>query len=194
MSNKISIRALSLWRKFSLLSGLFLAAACAFIIYQHRPFSRRLAAYVTDLSGRTLAQRRNIERAGHALEDVIVESGKSFSLNAQAGPYTAERGFLPERSFMEQHLITSEGGGVCQVASTLYNAARLAGLEIIERFPHSQAVQSVPEGFDATVAYGVADLKFKNPYPFPIKIRSQVLRDQLKVEIWGKESNDEPSE
>lgn len=172
--------------------GLGMASAGA--LYHQRPFRQRLAAYVTDLTDRSHEQRLNIERAGRNIDHVILESGAVFSLNEAAGPYTSERGFVPERSFFERHLVTTEGGGVCQLASTLFNAARLAGIQVVERITHSLPVHSVPAGQDATLAYGVADLKLKNPHPFPVQIRSKVARDQLVVEIWGKESPDEPVE
>ena len=155
--------------------------------YSQRPFKVRLAAYVTDLQARSPEQRRNIERAGMALQDLIVPSGEIFSLNEKSGPYTVERGYVAERSFRGQAVVWTPGGGVCQLASTLYNAAKLADLSILERVPHSQEVSSVPNGQDATVAFGVADLKFQNIYSFPIKIKTQFLQDQLRVEIWGKE-------
>ncbi len=158
------------------------------LLYHHRPFRTRMSAYVTDLGNRSEAQRRNIELAGLPIHETILQPGDSFSLNHRSGPYTERRGFRPERSFRSEQLAESPGGGVCQLASTLYNAVRLAGLRILERVPHSQPVHSVPRGMDATVAYGVADLKFKNPYPFPVQIRSKILRDQLLIEIWGKES------
>lgn len=164
-------------------AGLVVASA----IYWQRPFRVRMASFVTDLQARTPEQRRNIEKTGKSLSDVVLQSGESFSLNQHAGPYTTERGFLPERSFFGKAVVNQPGGGVCQVASTLYNAAVESGLQILERVPHSQEVSSVPKGRDATLAYGVADLKLKNPYPFPVQIRSRVLTDQLLIEIWGKE-------
>jgi len=166
---------------------LLLLAGSVAAFYHHRPFRALLAAYVTDLSDRSESQRWNIEKAGQTLHGVIIESGQTFSLNDQAGPYTLEKGFRPERSFLGEHLTETPGGGVCQLASTLYNAAKQAGMQILERVPHSLPVHSVPKGQDATLAYGVADLKFKNPYPFPVKIQSQISQNQLLVEIWGKE-------
>lgn len=180
------------WLVLALVLGL--GAATAGGLYAHRPFRQRLAGYVTDLTDRTHAQRLNIERVGREIDRVIVASGATFSLNERAGPYDLENGFVPERSFRERRLTTTEGGGVCQLAGTLYNAARIAGLEIVERVTHSHPVQSVPSGRDATLAYGVADLKLKNIYPFPVQIRSRVARDQWVVEIWGKELPDERSE
>jgi vancomycin resistance protein YoaR len=143
------------WRIYFLLAVSALLTGVA--IYELRPFRVRMASTVTDLSERTPAQRRNIEKTGEFLSDLVLQSGEDFSLNAHAGPYTLERGFLPERSFLGKSVADSPGGGVCQVASTLYNAALQAGLRILERIPHSQEVHSVPKGRDATLAYGVAD-------------------------------------
>src|SRR4029453_3782745 len=167
---------------------LFLAAfSSAGYLYAQRPFHHRMAAFVTDLEARSVEQRINIERVGEVLSGTIVNSGQVFSLNETAGPYTEARGFLPERTYLEKRNVDQAGGGVCQVASTLYNAGLKAGLQVVERVPHSGQVHSVPKGRDAPVPYGIADLKLKNPYPFPVKIVSSVAQGQLKIEIWGKE-------
>ncbi len=170
-------------------SALLLTLGAAGLFYQQRPFRTPLGGFVTDLKGRSLAQRHNIVRASESFSGAVIHSQQTFSLNQAAGPYTRDRGFLPERSFIGHRSVESYGGGVCQLASTLYNAARLAGLTVVERVPHSQEVISVPQGHDATLAFGVSDLKLKNPYPFPIKIVSRVINDQLLLEIWGKEKN-----
>ena len=167
---------------------LFAALGSVGILYLHRPFSAKMSAYVTDLNPRTDEQTANIKKAAASLSGVILKSGDVLSLNDQAGPFSEERGFRPERAFREKGVVKEAGGGVCQLASTLYNAARNAGLRIVERVPHSQKVESVPPGYDATLAFGVADLKIKNPYPFPVKILSKISQGQLMIEIWGKET------
>src|ERR1051325_3414821 len=122
----------------SILFGSLLALALggSAWLYAQRPFATRMSGYVTDLRARSLAQRENITRAGLSVSGTILKSGEVFSLNEIAGPYSRERGFLPERSLSEAHVVETPGGGVCQVASTLYNAAKRAGLEIVERVPH----------------------------------------------------------
>ena len=164
------------------------SAALAFAAYHQRPFSHRLGAFVTDLKDRSNAQRENILRAGAKINGKILQSQEVFSLNGTAGPYTEEKGYRPERSFRGQGVVFTPGGGVCQVASTLYNTAKKSDLEILERVPHTQAVSSVPRGLDATLAFGVADLKFRNKHPYPIKIIARDLNNQLLIEIWGKEN------
>jgi vancomycin resistance protein YoaR len=172
---------------FGIIFIITMTIGAASYAYIERPFSVRMSAYVTDLHARTPEQRRNILKAAAVLQNRILQPGEIFSLNDAAGPYSAERGYLPERSFRGKALIMADGGGVCQVASTLYNAATAAGLTILERIPHSQEVLSVPPGRDAAVAYGVADLRFSNGLPFPIKLSSRERGDHLLIEIWGKE-------
>ncbi len=179
------------WKIGFICLSIFLGMGSVYAIYQNRPFNHRLAAFVTDLSARTPEQLHNIELSSQSIDGIIIKSQKSFSFNQSAGPYTEARGYLPERSFLHGQVVDTSGGGVCQVSSTLFNSVKLAHLDITERVPHSQKVQSVAQGQDATLAYGVADLKFLNNYPFPIKIRSRISQEQLKIEIWGKELNHE---
>jgi vancomycin resistance protein YoaR len=77
------------------------------------------------------------------------------------------------------------GGGICQVSSTLYNASLLAGLSIVERHNHNLAVAYAPLGRDATVAYGIQDLKFRNNTEQPIYIRAVTSGGKLTINIYG---------
>lgn len=168
-----------------------LAALLVYFSFSARPFSHRLAAFATDLHARSKAQRENILKATSRIHGQVLKSGETFSFNDKAGPYDASAGYLPERSYRSFTSVTTTGGGVCQVASTLYNAVTRSGLEILERVPHSGPVASVPRGWDATVAYGVADLKFRNTHPYPVKIVSRLVQDQLVFEVWGQEVSHE---
>ena len=163
-----------------------IAAGVGYTAYQARPFSHRLAAFVTDLQARTPAQRHNIFQASARVDGVVLHPGKVFSFNESVGPYTEALGFLPERSVQGEQVVWSPGGGVCQVSSTLYNAAKQAGLEIMERTAHTQDVESVPPGWDATLAFGVSDLKLRNPHLYPIRMSVRTLQNQLLIEIWGQ--------
>ncbi|MCX7967413.1 MAG: VanW family protein, partial [Armatimonadetes bacterium] len=82
-------------------------------------------------------------------------------------------------------LVPSWGGGVCQVSTTLYVAALLAGMEILERHNHAIAPSYVSTGMDAAVAYGVADLKFRNPFNFPVRVKCEVKASQIVCQIVG---------
>jgi vancomycin resistance protein YoaR len=87
---------------------------------------------------------------------------------------------------MTAETVDSVGGGICQVSSSLYNAALSAGLTIVERHAHYTLVASVPPGLDATVWYGQADLRLQNPYPWPIQLQVDVSQERLIVGIAGK--------
>ena len=82
-------------------------------------------------------------------------------------------------------MVESYGGGICQVSSTLYNAVLYSNLEIVERYNHSYAVNYVPAGRDATVAYGGKDFKFKNTRTYPIKIVSSAKNGVVSITIKG---------
>jgi len=153
--------------------------------YQNRPYQDRLARFSTSLTGRTPAQRQNIEMAVKRLDGTVVGKGERCSFNAVVGPRTVERGFTEANAFMEGARLRSLGGGVCQVSSTLYAALQETSLPIVQRVPHVAVVSSVPPGRDATVWYGQADLVWENATQHPIKIRATLDDLQLKVELWG---------
>lgn len=155
-------------------------------LWLYRPFQVELASYRTSLADRTEAQRHNILQAAKALDGVVIEPGETFSFNKMVGPRTPERGYQEAPAFMERDLVKSIGGGVCQVSSTVYNAAALAGLTVIERHPHVRFVSSVPPGRDATVWYGLVDLRATNPFSTPVQLLLDTDGETLNVAIQGK--------
>ncbi len=156
----------------------------------NRPFQSELGSYRTSLADRTEAQRHNIRQASMALNGVVVEPGETFSFNEAVGPRTAERGYREAPAYMERDLVTSIGGGICQVSSTLYNAATLSGFVIVERHPHSRRVASVPPGRDATVWYGMSDLRFRNGSSTPVRLAVRVANEALFVAVCARKSMD----
>src|SRR5690606_31917737 len=111
--------------------------------------------------------------------------GGRFSFNEVVGPRSAARGYRPAPVIVAGELVDDFGGGVCQVSTTVYNAALLAGLEVPVRTPHSIPVSYVPRGRDAAVVYGAVDLAFTNPFPVPLVIQTEVARDRVKVQLFG---------
>lgn len=133
----------------------------------HEP-TAALGAYATDLAGRTPHQRFNARRAAAALDGTVVKPGRVFSFNQTVRGWSADRGFLKAPVSYDGVLIDDYGGGVCQTSTTVYNAALLAGLPILERHPHTFAPSYAPPGRDAAVAYAGVDLRFRNPYAWPL--------------------------
>ncbi|WP_461369640.1 VanW family protein [Candidatus Darwinibacter acetoxidans] len=127
----------------------------------------------------------NIKLAASTLDGCIVAPGELFSLNHIVGDTTPEKGYREAPVIVGEELLPGYGGGLCQISSTLYNAALLANLEIVERHNHNLTVPYLPPGRDATIAYGARDLKFRNSSGQHILINAGVKNDALTFWIFG---------
>jgi len=146
-----------------------------------------MGGYQTVLKDPLPGEEYNVHLAARLLAGKIVNPGQVFSQNAAAGPYTVDRGFRKGPTYMGVKLVTTIGGGVCKIASTLYNVAILSNLQIVERHAHSMPVPYVPYGQDATVSYGNKDIKFKNNTSFPVMIWAVGIENILYIGFYGKE-------
>lgn len=144
-----------------------------------------MAAYRTVLKDPLPGEEDNVHLAASMLAGIIAEPGQIFSQNNSIGPYTMERGFQKGPTYIGSRLTTSIGGGVCKIASTLYNVTALCNLEIVERHAHSMPVPYVPYGQDATVAFGSRDFKFRNNTPSPIMIWAESVGNILYIAFYG---------
>ncbi|HEX3010653.1 MAG TPA: VanW family protein [Syntrophomonadaceae bacterium] len=131
------------------------------------------------------ARFKNIATAVKSLNNTIIWPGEIFSFNEIVGPRTPERGYLPAPVIIGEGHDLDYGGGVCQVSSTLYNAAANAKLQVCERHLHSKPIGYVPAGRDATVAYNYLDLKLKNPGKAPAIIKAGMNNGRIWAQIWG---------
>jgi vancomycin resistance protein YoaR len=150
---------------------LILAAAALFLRPQAAPRGVVVASFATSLRGRTPDQVVNMRRAASVLDGVMLQAGQTFSMERALGPITAEAGYRPALAIRDGEPAEEDGGGICQVASTLYNAALRADLAIIERQRHVWPVHSVPPGLDCGFAAGHLDLKFRNTTDQPLLLR-----------------------
>lgn len=148
-----------------------------------------IGSYQTNIYG---SQQRstNIKLAAEALNNTVIWPNEHFSFNEIVGPRTPERGYLPAPVILMGANNYDYGGGVCQVSSTVYNAALEAELQIVERHPHSKPVHYVPIDRDATVAYGGYDLCIRNQTDNPVIIKSQVSQGRVWVSILGEEKKE----
>ena len=125
----------------------------------------------------------NIRLAAQALHNYLLAPGEIFSFNEATGPRVPERGYKLAPIIVGGTVVPGYGGGVCQVSTTLYNAVLNAGLQVVQRFPHSRPVGYVPKGKDATVS-NYLDFKFRNNTDRFILIKSSSYGYRLVVEIW----------
>lgn len=130
----------------------------------------------------------NITLASSKLNGTILMPNDTFSYLNVVGPYGASNGYKPAPIYLNGLLSTANGGGVCQLASTLYMAQLNAGLETVYKTNHTYAPSYVPKGLDATVYSTTTDYKFKNQYSYPIYISSYVKGNYLTVDIWSNEN------
>lgn len=130
----------------------------------------------------------NISLASRRLNGTVLMPGDEFSYLKVVGPYGSSNGYLPAPIYLNGESATANGGGVCQLASTLYMAQLKAGLETVTRRNHTFAPNYVPKGLDATVYSTTTDYKFKNNYDYPIYITSYVNGNYLTVDIWTNDA------
>lgn len=159
----------------------------AFRITSAPPEEVELAGYVTPLGSRTANQRHNARLAARAIDGWVVAPHGLFSFNRAVGSWSFDRGYRKAPVSYDGELVPSFGGGVCQTSTTLYNAALLAGMQVLERHRHSVAPGYVPPGRDAAVAQVAVDLRFRNPYPWPVRIRTSAEGERLVVRLMGAE-------
>jgi vancomycin resistance protein YoaR len=127
----------------------------------------------------------NIHRAADLMDDTLLLPGKTFSLNKEVGERTGARGFAQGYVISGGKLQVDFGGGVSQLATTTFNAAFFAGLEDVEHHPHSFYISRYPEGREATVAWGVKDLRFRNDTDTGIFITTSYTNSSVTVRVWG---------
>ena len=99
-----------------------------------------------------------------------MQPGGVFSFNAVVGERTKARGYKEAGVYVNGQVDTGVGGGICQVSSTLFNAALMSNMTITARRAHSLPVSYLPRGRDAAVSWGGPEFKFKNPYNFPVMV------------------------
>ena len=115
------------------------------------------------------------------LDGYVIPPKAVFSFNTAVGPRTAERGFREGQAIENGLLVKSIGGGVCQVATTVFDAAFLGGYSILERHNHSFYISHYVKGLDATVADGGFDLRFANDTDHAIVIRTSMTPKTMTV-------------
>lgn len=148
-------------------------------------FPDLLATFSTRFDGSNYNRNTNIKLAAKKVNGTVILPGEKFSFNTIVGSRTIEAGFKEGTAYIGGKVVPDVGGGVCQVSSTIYNAALLANLEIVERSNHMFTTGYVAASRDATVYYGSLDFIFKNSRKYPIKMVASANGGVCKVSIYG---------
>ena len=137
--------------------------------------TNKLEYYTTYFVATDYGKSNNIKMACKYIngntDGYILQPGEVFSFNGAVGPRTYSRGFKDGYVISGGEYVPGVGGGICQCATTIFNATLYANLEVVERWEHSLKSSYVPLGRDATVYWGVQDYKFRNDYNTPIRIK-----------------------
>jgi vancomycin resistance protein YoaR len=143
-----------------------------------------LATYATKMAVNP-NRTHNITLASGFVHGTILPPDGVFSYNKVVGPRTLERGFKEAPVLVDDELVPGDGGGICQVSSTLFNVALLADFKILSRTNHSRPVAYLPVGQDATVVYGALDLLFRNTTGRHVLLWTEVRGNRLTISAYG---------
>jgi len=161
---------------------LSLAGAVAWAT-MHREQEVVLARYVSSLKDRTPNQIHNVRLAARTINGRWLKPGQVFSFNRSVGSWSSDSGYKRAPVSYDGELVPSWGGGVCQASTTLYNAAVLSGLTVLERHRHRWSARYVAPGRDAAVAYPNIDLRFRNDHPWPVRLEGEVRGELVEFRV-----------
>jgi vancomycin resistance protein YoaR len=150
--------------------------------------TRVLASYSTAYSG-TYDRIRNLQIATQLIDGTTLGPGVTFSFNSVVGPRTRARGFRPAPTIVDNEYEDAVGGGVSQVATTVFNAVWEAGLKITARTAHTLYISRYPLGRDATVNYPDVDLKFQNDTDNWLYVQGVVTDGGITIRLLGAPTN-----
>lgn len=149
----------------------------------------KLASFSTAFRITDSNRSGNIKIAADSVNGTLVLPGELFSMNKAVGPRVASKGYKEAHVIINGTLVPGMAGGICQVTTTIYNAALLANFPIVERRPHGLKVGYVSAGRDATISGDAIDLKFKNTNKTPIYIKTYVSGSNVVATIYGANEN-----
>ena len=153
-------------------------------------FPDLLANYSTRYTG-SANRTTNLILAANKINGTVLMPGETFSYNKTVGARTIAAGYRDAPIYVSGKVVDGVGGGICQIATTLYNAAVYANLEIVQRTNHQFVPSYAPASRDATVVYGAIDFQFKNNRNYPIKIQCSVSGGIANFQIFGLRQEDD---
>ena len=145
----------------------------------------KYASYTTYFNVSERGRSENIRIAASLIDGITLQAYGEFSFNQTVGRRTENQGFQQAKIIVNGEYVLGVGGGVCQVSTTLYNAALKAGLQAVEFHPHSLRVSYVPPSRDAMVS-SQSDLKLYNPHPCPVRLKTEVDEGCLRVSFYAQ--------
>ena len=148
-----------------------------------------MSSYTTYFNAEDRGRSENISIAASLIDGVTIQPYGEFSFNQTVGRRTQEAGFQQAKIIVNGEYVLGVGGGVCQVSTTLYNAALKSGLTITEFHPHSLRVSYIPPSRDAMVSTQ-SDLRLENSHAHPVFLQAKVFNGGVQIAFYGKNEGD----
>jgi vancomycin resistance protein YoaR len=158
-------------------------AADAAALGIHRALFRH--PITTDMGSSSPARIWNVHLLARILDGHIIKAGATFDFNKIVGERTVARGFQVGQQIENGLLVPAVGGGVCQVATTLFDSAFYAGMRVSARINHAFYLSHYPMGMDATVSWGGPELRFTNTLKHAVLIRTSYTNQTLSIQMYG---------
>ncbi|MFP5451683.1 MAG: VanW family protein [Thermoleophilia bacterium] len=127
----------------------------------------------------------NIKRGAAIMDGTIIPEGGTFSLNEVLGERTTARGFVPAPQINAGKLEDAVGGGVSQIATTMFNAAFFAGLHLVSHTPHEFWITRYPPGREATVSWGGPELIVENDWPAAMLVKAEATDEGITIRLYS---------
>lgn len=148
-----------------------------------------IGTFTTSFSTSGTSRSANVTNGCSRINGTTLYPGEEFSTYQTVAPFSQANGYYMAGSYLNGKVVDSIGGGICQVSTTLYNAALLAELEITERHNHSMIVTYVDPSADAAIAESSGkDFRFVNNTDTPIYIEGVIKNKNITFNIYGKET------
>ena len=147
-----------------------------------------LGGFSTDFSSSAAGRAANVKNACSLINGSVIYPGEQFSVYEAISPITTDNGYQIAGAYENGQVVDSVGGGVCQVATTLYNAVIRAELDIVQRYNHSMIVNYVKPSDDAAIAGTYKDLRFKNNLDSPVYIEGYCSGGVITFNVYGVET------
>lgn len=146
-----------------------------------------IASYTTEFTTGAGTENRNhnIALVSQLLSNSVAKAGETWSYNATAGECNEERGFLGAGAIVNGEYQDAVGGGICQVATTVFNAVYESGLPVVTRHNHSLYIASYPQGRDAAVSWPDLDLVWENDTESDVLVRLSCEDGQVTTTLYG---------
>ncbi|TAH71479.1 MAG: hypothetical protein EWM47_04590 [Anaerolineaceae bacterium] len=150
-----------------------------------------LGEFTTEYTSSSEDRAANLANGARLINNAVLYPGEVFSSYTFLLPFSIDNGYYMAGSYNAGRIEQTIGGGACQVTTTLYNAVLLSELDIVERSAHSMTVSYVDLAFDAAIAEGSKNFRFKNNTDMPILIEAFSEDRKITFRIWGHETRDD---